>query len=645
MITETIPTHSGIVPCPVPAAAGEKVVMLAGNPNCGKTSLFNALTGLRYKVANYPGVTVEKRVARLEFPDKFKATIVDLPGLYSLNPESLDENIATKALLGLLPDEASPDAVIVVADASSLERNLLLATQLIDRGVPVLLAFTMVDLARKRGIEIRKEIISRQLKVPVVAVNPPTGEGVEELKAELKVFLEKLNSRIPAKPVSFRSLDKTGLPDEDEVSRRFAWIREHIDDFVVLQDVPRNAFSAGLNRTLVHPVWGTLVFLFVMAFIFQAIFSWAKPLMDLLSASVESLGGLVAAVIPTGFLHSLLVDGIIAGVGSVVVFVPQIAILFFLIGLLEDSGYLARAAFVSDGIMRRFGLQGRSFIPLLSSFACAVPGILCTRSIPSFRDRLATILVAPFMTCSARLPVYSLLIAAVIPAVSVAGVFSLQGIVMTALYLAGALSAMVAAFILHKTILRGQASHFVMELPPLRRPLLRTVLRNAWDRVFVFLKTAGTVIMVCSVVLWFLASFPRGEIKNTFAGNLGRIVEPVIKPLGMNWEIGVGLIGSFAAREVFVSTLATVYNLSDEDDQSRSLLSILKQKSETGEFSLATALALMVFYIFACQCISTLAVCRRESGSWKWAALMFFYMTVLAYAAAWVTYRVALMVA
>lgn len=614
--------------------------MLAGNPNSGKTSLFNALTGLRYKVANYPGVTVEKRVGQMTGEGGLTVSLVDLPGLYSLQPDSLDESIAARALLGLLPGERAPDAVIVVVDASNLERNLLLATQLIDKRLPVFVVLTMMDLAAGRGIEIRKEIMARLLDVPVVSAVPPKGEGIEQLKAELQRFLSG-PARLSGSKELWRECESAASVSlEHEISKRYAWLRTLTPQFVSQRTVTTGRLNSVLQEILVHPVWGSIVFLLAMAFIFQAIFTWASPLMNLLSALVEYLGRSIGMALPPGLFRSLIVDGVISGVGSVVVFVPQIAILFFLIGLLEDSGYLARAAFISDGFMRRFGLQGRSFIPMLSSFACAVPGILCTRSIPSLRDRLATILVAPFMTCSARLPVYSLLIAAVIPALTIAGVFSLQGLVMTALYMLGAGMAMAAAFILNKTILKGQASHFVMELPPLRRPLLRTVLRNSLDRVVIFLRTAGTVIMICSVVLWFLASFPRGDIKYTFAGSLGRLMEPAIRPLGMNWEIGIGLIGSFAAREVFVSTMATVYNLSDTDDQSLSLLSILKEKNRSGEFSLATGLALLVFYIFACQCMSTLAVCSRESGSWKWAVFMFGYMTAAAYLGALVTYRV-----
>jgi ferrous iron transport protein B len=378
-----------------------------------------------------------------------------------------------------------------------------------------------------------------------------------------------------------------------------------------------------------------------MALIFQAIFLWASAPMDLIDSSFTTLGNFINQQMADGPLRSLLVDGIVAGVGSVLIFIPQIAILFLFLGLLEDSGYLARAAFIMDRIMRQFGLQGRSFIPLLSSFACAIPGIMSTRTIPSFADRMITILVAPLMSCSARLPVYTLLIAAFVPEHRLLGVISLQGLVLLSMYLLGIIGAALVAWILKLSLLRGAPALFIMEMPVFKVPGLKVVLRDVWDRIVLFIKGAGTVILACSIILWFLASYPEGSVKESYAGQIGTAIEPIIKPLGFNWEIGVGILASFAAREVFVTSLATVYNLQGADETSESLISMLRHRHETGEMTTASALALMVFFVFACQCMSTIAVCRRETGSWRWPALMFGYMTALAYLAAWATYVVA----
>lgn len=667
-------------------------VALAGNPNCGKTTLFNALTGLNYKVANYPGVTVERKEGRATLGTN-KAVIIDLPGIYSLTGHSIDEVIASRALLGQLPGTALPDVVVCVIDAANLERNLYLATQIIDLGFPVILALNMCDIADKRGIKIRKEILARQLDVPVISLVANKQNGIQHLisaitslaakgpssskryswsngtpllaasdtlgglsnesTADQKRFfgLSLLSDAIAptndeqrelAKSLKRELLEKGVDSLTAEATLRYKWINQVVKSCSVREEGEQRLFSERLDSIITHRIWGTIIFFSIMAFIFQSIFLWASLPMDLIDQGVSWCGEYISQLLPAGLLRSLIVDGVVAGVGGVLVFIPQIAILFFLLSLLEDSGYLSRAAFLMDKVMRRFGLQGRSFIPLLSSFACAIPGILSTRTIASFSDRMTTILVAPLMSCSARLPVYAVLIAAFVPEVWF-GIISLQGLVLLSMYLLGILGAIVVSLILKRTVFKGEPALFVMEMPPFRAPSLKLALTNAWDRVMLFMKSAGTVILACSVLLWFLASFPQGEVKESYAGQIGQAMEPVIKPLGYNWEIGVGILASLAAREVFVSSLATIYNLEAADDEaaSRSLVTTLQEKRESGEFPLKSALSLMVFYVFACMCMSTVAAARRETGSWGWSAFMFLYMTALAYGGAWITYTIA----
>ncbi len=620
-------------------------IALAGNPNCGKTTVFNALTGLRHKVANYPGVTVEKKEGRASFEGIGEISVVDLPGIYSLSAHSLDEVIATKALLGKIAGEPAPTLIVVVVDASNLERNLYLTSQLIDLGIPLIVALNMSDVAEERGISIKKEILGRLLDVPIVALAAHKKVGIEDLRR--KIIDALITPRLSQMRFAW-ALNKTNTHDfekdvtPEEASARYAWINTIVHKSCVFTNQQRKLLSDKLDAIIVHKLWGSLIFLMIMGAIFQSIFLWAALPMDLLDHGVSWLAAEFDSALPPGILKNLCISGIIPGVGSVLMFVPQIAILFFFLGLLEDSGYLARAAFLMDKVMRRVGLQGRSFVPLLSSFACAIPGILSTRTVPSFADRMTTILIAPLMACSARLPVYALLIAAFVPRSYVFGVISLQGLVLLSLYLLGVGAAAGVAWLLKLSLFRGQPALFVMEMPPFRLPALTTVLRDIVDRVLLFLKSAGTVILACSIVLWFLASFPQGAPEKSFAGRIGHSMEPVIAPLGFNWEIGVGILASFAAREVFVSSLATVYKIEgDAHDTSSSLIATLKKRRADGSFSLASALALMVFYVFACQCMSTLAVCRRETGSWRWPAFMFGYMTILAYSAAFITYRIA----
>lgn len=676
----------------MPSRSGPLRIALAGNPNCGKTSLFNALTGLHHKVANYPGVTVERKEGSTQIEGLGEVLILDLPGTYGLNTHAIDERIASETLLGRHAEDPAPDLIVAVVDASNLERNLFLTTQLIDLGTPLIVALNMLDVAEQRGISMKKELLARLLGVPVVGLAAHKKLGVSELKTEIVNALareprpsparlawmpensayqaaarslgaqefptsaeligslllsESLRPSSPSIATSLRSaqtqLEQSGVSYLGfEATKRYEWINSIVQKTCAVKDPGRKHVAEALDAIIVHKLWGSLIFLCVMGFVFQAIFLWASLPMEMIDRFFGWLGLEIGALMPNGPLRSLIIDGIIPGVGSVVVFIPQIAVLFLFLGTLEDSGYLSRAAFLMDKVMRRAGLQGRSFVPLLSSFACAVPGIMSTRTVPSFADRMTTILVAPLMSCSARLPVYTLLIAAFIPKVYVGGIFSLQGLVLLGMYLLGILGAAVVALILKWSLFRGEPSLFVMEMPPFRLPALRTVFHEIFERVLLFLKSAGTIILACSVILWFLASYPSGDPQRSFAGRLGRTIEPVIEPLGFNWEIGVSIIASFAAREVFVSSLATVYNVTKDDDStSESLLAALRKRQAQGSFSLPTAFSLMVFYVFACQCMSTLAVCRRETGSWKWSVLMFSYMTLLAYGAAFITYRAA----
>lgn len=661
-------------------------VALAGNPNSGKTSLFNALTGLRYKVANYPGVTVEKKEGEIQLLDGARVVALDLPGIYSLSAFAPDEVVAEQVLTGRFAGEPCPDLVVSVVDASNLERSLYLTSQLIDLGVPVILALNMSDVAAKMGVAIRTELLARELDVPIVSLVAKTHVGLPSLRREIQALLatrqrsRRSFSWLPSSSPLRAAAVAAGLASGEsggeaqlraglkalardaaganvdvttaEASARFLWIRGVIERTVVVSaPASSNNMRERIDHILTHRVFGLLFFFVVMAGIFQAVFLWSEAPMGWIEAGVAALGNTLRGLLPQGVVQSLLIDGVLAGVGSVLVFIPQIFLLFLCLGVLEDSGYLARAAFVMDRFMRFFGLQGRSFVPLLSSFACAIPGILATRTIPSMGDRLATILVAPLMSCSARLPVYALLISAFIPQRSIFGIISLQGAVLFGLYCLGIAAAAVVALLMKYTLLRHTPSLFVMEMPRFRRPSVRVVFREIFDRVLLFVQKAGTMILACSIILWFLASFPEHpelqgteRVRASYAGQIGQLIEPLIRPLGYDWAIGVALLASIAAREVFVSALATVYHVGDGADVSSTLGELLQRMPVgDGHFSMATALSLMVFFVFACQCISTVAVCRRETGSWKWPILMVLYMTVLAYGAAFLTFRVAIL--
>ncbi len=723
-------------------------VVLTGNPNCGKTTLFNALTGLRAKVANYAGVTVERKEGPLQgAPAGRRITILDLPGSYSLSPQSLDEQVARDVLLGRLPEVPAPDVVVVVVDASNLERNLYYATQVIELGYPTLIALNMVDVARQNGLEVDAAQLAAALGVPVFPMVASTREGVPALREALLRFpppalvpdgaarrlenlsplLEtelaalcdaRLNTAPPARARAEALLllsDERNLPanarhhrpgmetavreararlEASGVDWRTAVIEARYERARAVHDAAvrtaravTETASDQLDRLFTHKVWGTAIFFALMALMFQSIFTFAQVPMHLLEDGVGWVGALVGGVLPPGDLRSLLVDGVIAGVGAVVVFLPQICLLFLFIGLLEDTGYMARAAFLMDRLMSKVGLHGKSFIPLLSSFACAIPGIMATRTIEHPKDRLVTILVAPLMSCSARLPVYTLLIAACLPDVPVWGPLRLPGLAMMGLYLLGILLALGMAWLFKKTLLRGHTPFLILELPPYKRPTAAVLLRHMWERALVFLRKAGTVILGFNILLWFLANYPRHaeieaqfaaplaavesrlaaessperiaelreemarletaraseRLRRSFAGWLGHAIEPVLRPLGFDWQMGIGIIASFAAREVFVSTMSVVYNVSsggDPDAEVRALASVLKeQRRPDGApvYTLLTGLSLLAFYVAALQCASTVAIVRRETNSWKWPLFQWGYLAVLAWILAFAT--------
>lgn len=748
-------------------------VVLTGNPNCGKTTLFNALTGLRAKVGNYAGVTVERKEGRLlGVPADLSPRVLDLPGTYSLSPQSLDEQISRDVLLNRLSELPAPSLVVIVVDASNLQRNLYYTTQVIELGYPTIVALNMIDVAESNGHQIDPANLAAELGVPVVPLIASEGKGLSELTKEILSQLtttrpQNRHRRFCALPEDFEKETKQIasllvqsseerrdqaaaealliLSNEKAVSSsaghypaaieeavtnarrrlesagvdwRGAAIEARYQAVATIQQLvttelapPGETFSDRLDRVLTHKLWGTLIFIGIMMLMFQSIFTFAKLPMEALQNAVDWLGGTVGTLIPPGDLNSLLVDGVIAGVGAVIVFLPQILLLFLFIGFLEDTGYMARAAFLMDRLMSKVGLHGKSFIPMLSSFACAIPGIMATRTIESPKDRLVTILVSPLMSCSARLPVYTLLIGACIPSVTVLGFLKLPGLTMLAMYLLGIIVALLMAWLFKKTLLRGEPPLLIMELPPYKRPLLRVVSRHMWDRSKLFLRRAGTVILGINILLWFLATYPRSaditqqfaakrvalqaqlaqlqssaailpgtsalqanatahqletnnttaqlrkeltaldseeagaKLRRSFAGHLGRFIEPVIQPLGFDWKMGIGIVTSFAAREVFVSTMSTVYNVGKYDRSESSMRSLEKtltaqtRPDGTPVYTPLTAITLMVFYVFALQCVSTVAIVRRETNSWKWPFFQWLYMGILAWSLAFATFR------
>ena len=601
-------------------------IALVGNPNCGKTSLFNQLTGTRQKVANYAGVTVERKEGHLVLPSGRQLSLLDLPGAYSLDAASPDEAVTRALCLGELPGEAAPDLIVCVADATNLRLHLRFVLEVRRLGKPMLLALNMMDAARRRGIRIDVERLSRELGMPVIETVGVRREGVNALIQALDV------DTLPA------------LPPVDDGGDLHAPVRALLAA-TVMMPTATDARDDALDRVLLHPVMGLVILAVVMFLMFQAVFSWAAPFMDLIEQGVGALAELSSRALPPGILHSLVNDGIFAGVGGVLVFLPQILILFLFILVLEESGYLPRAAFLLDRVMFKAGLTGRAFIPLLSSFACAVPGILATRSISDPRDRLVTIMVAPLMTCSARLPVYTLLIAAFIPSQTVWGLFNLQGVVLFALYFGGVASALLVATVM-KRLQTDRSEHaLLMELPSYRLPEWKSIAIGLRDRAVMFIERVGGIILAVTLLLWFLASFPAPPsdaalpaISYSFAGEIGRWMAPVFAPVGFPWEVCIALVPGMAAREVIVAALGTVYALAGSDDVvAHQLGGLIAQ-----HWSLATALSLLVWFIFAPQCLSTLATVRRETGSWRTVGVMTGYLFGLAYLASFITYQLAL---
>ncbi|MEX0725116.1 MAG: ferrous iron transport protein B [Planctomycetaceae bacterium] len=725
-----------------PAAKKTLTVALIGNPNVGKSTLFNALAGMQARVGNYPGVTVEKKIGRV----KWSATdvrLVDLPGTYSLSPRSLDELVTVEVLLGQVADIGLPDAVVCIVDATNLERNLYLVSQVLDLKLPCVLVLNMWDQAQKRGITIDLDELERRLGIPVVPTAAHHREGTSELEQAVHAAMSQ---PVPAPPRPFAEpfyqecerlsqkltewgqtdvpfflverllLDVGGTIESLFASRtqnqlngylhavrerlkeqncripaveakvRYTWARETLRGLVEIPVQKATSFSDRLDGILTHRFGGLLIFAGLMFLVFLSIFQWAEPFMESIESGQEAIGGLIASSVSPGPFRSLLVDGLVAGVGSVIVFVPQIAFLFFFIAVLEDCGYMARAAFLMDKIMTKFGLGGKSFVPLMSSFACAVPGIMATRVIENRRDRVVTILVAPLMSCSARLPVYVMLIYAFVPSVSyAAGWIPLQSLVLFCMLSLGLIVAMGVVWVLKKTFFRGETPPFVMELPPYKWPSPRTVLYRVYDRVKAFVVRAGTLIMATTILVWAAGYFPgdrteyerlqtqieeledqpagdgtanamlptlydaqnqmAGElIEQSLLGRMGHFIEPAVKPLGWDWRIGVGVIASFPAREVIIATLGTIYSLGgDVGEEDTSLQSALKEArwpDGSPVYTIPVAISVMVFFALCAQCAATLMIIRRETNSWRWPIFTFVYMTALAYVAALVTYQV-----
>jgi len=786
--------HHDAPPTPTDAPPSLRRIALAGNPNVGKTTLFNLLTGLRQKVANYPGVTVERKSGRLT--GATPAEIIDLPGTYSLNPKSLDERIAYDMLVGRIEGERPPDLVVCVTDATNLERNLYLASQVMDLGLPTVIALNMMDAAEEAGLDINASALSHALGIPVIPMTAARKKGMEALREALladppapairrwtlmsavasKVhpLTNVLASCVPDLPAPQRfsevlhtlandqalaywadrapgfhqavldartDLNTRNVPyRQAEVIGRYGWLSPLVAKVVTRRkNAGELSWSDRLDAVLTHRIAGPLLFLVILAVIFQAVFSWATPAMDLIEGVIAGLSGGVRSLLPRGAPTDLLVDGVIAGVGNVLVFLPQILLLFFFLGLMEDTGYMARTAFIMDRIMSKVGLSGGSVVPLLSSFACAIPGIMAARTLANERDRLITIMVAPLMSCSARLPVYTLFIAAFIPAGRLFGFMGYQGLAMFSMYLLGTVMAFVAAWVLKRFVFKGDSSYFAMELPPYRLPQFKHVLWRMVERSKLFVLRAGKIIFLMSIVLWFLASYPKADpppamqaqqgtlearyavtldsvataqgltvpaflslgpveqalgliaagtpdtetelaalrieypkrvtgawaifeaqqtldeglttianekagyqVRNSFIGMFGRALEPVMRPLGFDWKISAGIVTALAAREVIISALATLYSVGDADETSPLLKDQLKADTYPDGSPVYTplvAVSLLIFFVFALQCISTLAIARRETNSWRWPAVMWLYMTGLAYLFSFIVYQ------
>ncbi len=619
-------------------------VALLGNPNCGKTALFNLLTGARQKVANYAGVTVERKEGTMHTASGRKVCVLDLPGAYSLHAHSLDEAITRDIVRGRRLGEPLPDLLVCVTDATHLRLNLRLVLEARALGLPMVLVLNMSDMAERRGIQIDREMLARELGMPVLATVGVRGDGAQELLAWLdSPAAQALKAPVVAAQEAV-ALDASPLDAQTQVIRTHQQVHR-LMELAVRAPAASLRVDDRIDALVLHPVWGMLLLLATLFLMFQAVFTWASVPTDWINAGVEWTSAFIQQHMADGPLRSLLVDGIVAGAGGVLVFLPQILTLFLFILALEDSGYLPRAAFLLDRVMGTVGLSGRSFIPLLSSFACAVPGVMATRSITHWRDRLVTIMIAPLMTCSARLPVYALLIGAFIPERTVAGLFNLQGLVLFALYVGGIASAMAVAGVAKLARSDQRPPQLLMELPAYRWPSLRSLAHGLYERAVIFIKRVGGIILAVTVLLWFLSTYPAppegatgAAITYSFAGQLGRLLEVLVAPIGFNWQIAIALVPGMAAREVAVGALGTVYALSATGDEVASQLAPLIAQN----WSLATALSLLVWFVFAPQCISTIAAVRRETNSWRYPLLMVAYLFGLAYAASFVTYRITL---
>lgn len=605
------------------------LVALVGNPNAGKSALFNALTGARQKVGNYPGVTVERHSGRMALNDGRPVELIDLPGTYSLDPSSPDEQVTRDVLVGRLQGERLPDAILTVVDASNLDNHLRFTLQLIALGLPIVVALNMVDLAERDGLKLDPEALERELGVPVVATVAVRRRGLDALKDRMAEVVKGVTKIRPS----------PGVEHDIVLLQRRA---RQIATAVTVSETAARRWTHRLDALFLHPVAGPLILLATMFLMFQAVFAWSEVPKGFIADGMKWLGSEIGTALPDGLLRSLIVDGVIAGVGAVVVFLPQILILFAFILVLEATGYMVRAAFLMDRVMASVGLSGRAFIPLLSSFACAVPGIMATRTIADEKDRLTTILIAPLMTCSARLPVYTIIIGALIPNKAVLPGMGLQGLVLFALYLLGILGAFAVALVLRRTVTKGATSGFMMEMPKYQWPSARDVLLGLWQRALIFLKRAGTIILYTTVILWALLSFPKppegsgiSKVDYSIAGRIGNGLEKIVAPIGFNRDMALAVIPAMAAREVAVAAIGTVYAIDNADDDSGKA-SIQQQLQK--HWSLPSALAFLMWFVFAPQCISTIAVTRRETNGWKWPAFMVGYLFTLAYVAAGITY-------
>ena len=693
-------------------------IALVGNPNTGKTSIFNELTGLNQKVGNYPGITVEKKVGTAHLAKGKSATIIDLPGTYSINPNSLDENIVLNTLLNSRHDDF-PEVIIVVADIENIKRNLLLFSQVKDLGIPTILVINMVDVMEKRGIKIDVDILKKELDAEVILVSARKRHGIDALKKAIinyknlntnslanisdkidEVYFNQIKESFPNLPLyiswlyitqadNFDNLDKSQIESinnyrKDKEKLKKYKHKETIFRYQQINSILKKTYHVNLHKAtdlrskldkvLTHRIFGYVIFALILMLIFQSIFDWASIPMDLIDEFFANLSTKVKEVLPEGMFTNLISEGVIPGIGGIVIFIPQIAILFLFVAILEETGYMSRVVFLMDKVMRRFGMSGKSVVPLISGTACSIPAIMAARNISGWKDRLITILVVPFTTCSARLPVYAIIIALIIPQKRVLGIFSLQGLTLLALYFLGFGSALLSGYLLHHVLKDKSKSFFVIEMPNYKIPSMKNVFYTVIEKTKAFVFGAGKIILAISIILWFLASNGPGDFKNSeqdfgndadntnlseeayneqlasykleqsYIGIMGKSIEPAIKPLGYDWKIGIALISSFAAREVFVGTLATIYSVGNDDEDNTTIKERMGAEinQETGEklFNFPVGMSLLVFYAFAMQCVSTLAIVKRETNSWKWPILQLFGMGALAYVAAFITFSI-----